>query len=209
MNVSSRQVRCFTALFLLIDMALTRGFSLWFCVRRAGEGIWLNNAIPALTFEVQMIDTVQDYHVPYRAENSHGFCYSLPKNTCSADLVHCVQSPFTIVPLTSMAIWHGGGFKSKLLSSTVFPLHLKSVKWHSLRSRFLSPHTMYKLITLSSGLGLNSLLLSRLTLCQLVSSPQMSNWNEWVKFGISRLCKICAMTEKSDFYFLNTWFIIL
>ena len=80
--------------------------------------------------------------------------------------------------LTRIANWHGGGFKSKPLSSTVFPLHLKSVKWQWLRSWFFRPHTMYKLITLSSELGLKAVEVRRFTLCQFVPSPQISTCNE-------------------------------
>ena len=43
---------------------------------------------------------------------------------------------------------------------------------------------MYKLMTLSSELGLNSLFLSRLTLCQLVPFPQMSNWKKRGKVAL-------------------------
>ena len=80
--------------------------------------------------------------------------------------------------LTSIAFWHGGRLRSKLLSRTVFPLHLKSVWWHSLRSCSLSPQIMWITITLSSWLGRKPFCLKSFIFPQFVFGPQISTWSE-------------------------------
>jgi hypothetical protein len=73
---------------------------------------------------------------------------------------------------TNMAIWQGGGLRSKLRSNTVFPLHLKSVWWHSLRSWSFSPQMMLTTRFGSWSLFLKALLFKRRNFDQFVSLRQ-------------------------------------